>query len=123
MARTSDKGPGGPGRGRRANICSFCGKSQADAGPIVEGPDNVRICSACIDLCRNIVRQEQRKHGLARPTFSGQIHAPRQIKEYLDQYVIGEDRAKRVLSVAVYSHYKRLSVAEDSSVELEKSHE
>ena len=121
MARTNDKGPSGPGRGKRGNICSFCGKNQTDAGPIVEGPDNVRICSACIDLCRNIVRQEQRKHGLARSTFSGQIHSPKQIKEHLDQYVIGQDRAKRVLSVAVYSHYKRLSVAEDSSVELEKS--
>jgi len=81
----------------------------------------VRICSACIDLCRNIVRQEQRKHGLDRPTFTGQIHSPRQIKEYLDQYVIGQDRSKRVLSVAVHNHYKRLSVAEDSSVELDKS--
>lgn len=121
MARTNDKGPGGTGRGKRGNVCSFCGKSQADAGPIVEGPDNVRICSACIDLCRNIVRQEQRKHGLGRPTFAGQIHPPREIKEFLDQYVIGQDRAKRVLSVAVHNHYKRLSVAEDSSVELDKS--
>ena len=121
MARTKDKGPGGPGRSKRGSICSFCGKSQADAGPIVEGPDNVRICSACIELCRNIVRQEQRKHGLARPTFSGQMHPPRQIKEYLDQYVIGQERSKRVLSVAVHNHYKRLSVAEDSAVELDKS--
>ena len=121
MPSNGGKKSGGPGRDKRANICSFCGKGQTDVGPIVEGPDNVRICGACIDLCRNIIRQEQRKHGLKKTGFTGELHAPRQIKEFLDQYVIGQDRAKRVLSVAVHNHYKRLSMAEDDSVELDKS--
>ena len=121
MARTDDKNHGGTSRGRHGGVCSFCGKSQTDTGPIVEGPGNVRICGSCIDLCRSIVRQEQHKHGLGRPAFAGQIPPPREIKEFLDQYVIGQDRAKRVLSVAVHNHYKRLSVGEDSSIELDKS--
>jgi len=121
VARTDDKNHGGTSRGRHGGVCSFCGKSQTDTGPIVEGPGNVRICGSCIDLCRSIVRQEQHKHGLGRPAFAGQIPPPREIKEFLDQYVIGQDRAKRVLSVAVHNHYKRLSVGEDSSIELDKS--
>ena len=121
MASSGGKRIGGPGRDRRANVCSFCGKGQSDVGPIVEGPDNVRICGACIDLCRNIIRQEHRKQGLKRTGFAGELHAPREIKEFLDEYVIGQDRAKRVLSVAVHNHYKRLSMREDDSVELDKS--
>lgn len=121
MASNDKKKGGGSGKDRRANVCSFCGKSQSDVGPIIEGPDNVRICGACIDLCRNIIRQEQRKQGLKKTGFSGELHKPREIKEFLDEYVIGQDHAKRVLSVAVHNHYKRLSVSDDSSVELDKS--
>ena len=121
MAQKKGNNTSGPGKGKRANICSFCGKGQADVGPIVEGPDNVRICGACTDLCRSIIRQEQRKHGLKTSGFTGQLHSPRQIKEFLDQYVIGQDRAKRVLGVAVHNHYKRLTMTEDDSVELDKS--
>ncbi len=89
---------------------------------MVEGPNDIYICSNCTDLCQNIFRQERRRVSIARPLFSA-IPAPRQIKEFLDQYVIGQDLAKKALSVAVHNHYKRLTQIDDENapVELEKS--
>jgi ATP-dependent Clp protease ATP-binding subunit ClpX len=102
--------------------CSFCGKTSREVGPMVEGPGDVYICSNCTDLCQNIFRQERRRVQSARPLFSS-IPTPRQIKEFLDQYVIGQEAAKRALSVAVHNHYKRLTQVEneDCPVELDKS--
>ncbi len=120
-------GPGGSGgdggfRGRKVTTCSFCGKTSREVGAMVEGPGDVYICSNCTDLCQNIFRQEKRRVQSARPLFST-IPPPRQIKEFLDQYVIGQEHAKRALSVAVHNHYKRLTQAEneDAPVELDKS--
>ena len=104
---TSTNPPGGF-RGRRVTTCSFCGKSSRDVGPMVEGPSDVYICANCVDLAHNIIRQEKRKLTSAQPLFTS-IPSPRQIKEYLDQYVVGQDYAKRALAVAVHNHYKRLS--------------
>jgi ATP-dependent Clp protease ATP-binding subunit ClpX len=90
---------------------------------MVEGPGDVYICAACVDLCHNIIKQEKRKTGPAR-YLSGSIPPPRQIKEFLDQYVIGQERAKRALSVAVHNHYKRLAhadSADEDDVEIDKS--
>ena len=89
---------------------------------MVEGPNDIYICSNCTDLCQNIFRQERRRVTSARPLFSD-IPAPRQIKEFLDQYVIGQDQAKKALAVAVHNHYKRLTQIEneDAPVELDKS--
>src|SRR5215472_4628737 len=102
--------PGGGFRGRRVTTCSFCGKSSRDVGPMVEGPSDVYICANCVDLAHNIIRQEKRKmSSTAAPSFSS-IPSPRQIKEFLDQYVIGQDFAKKGLSVAVHNHYKRLTL-------------
>src|SRR5438309_9678039 len=98
-------------RGRRITTCSFCGKSSRDVGPMVEGPSDVYICANCVDLAHNIIRQEKRKLSSAAPMFSS-IPSPRQIKEYLDQYVVGQEYAKKALSVAVHNHYKRLSTHE-----------
>ena len=110
-------------RGAASKVCSFCGRSGREAGPVVEGPKNVYICANCVDLCHTIIRQERRR--VAEPALSlDSIPAPRQIKEFLEQYVIGQDHAKRVLSVAVHNHYKRLAFAvedDDSAVELDKS--
>jgi ATP-dependent Clp protease ATP-binding subunit ClpX len=121
-------GPGGPGnppppgnpqnppggfRGRRITTCSFCGKSSRDVGPMVEGPNDVYICANCVDLAHNIIRQEKRKLTASQPLFSS-IPSPRQIKDFLDQYVVGQPYAKKALSVAVHNHYKRLSTAESS---------
>src|SRR5262245_8006529 len=102
-------GGGGGFRGRRVTTCSFCGKSSRDVGPMVEGPSDVYICANCVDLAHNIIRQEKRKLSSAGAPALGQIPSPRQIKEYLDQYVIGQNYAKKALSVAVHNHYKRLS--------------
>ncbi|MHC4218627.1 MAG: ATP-dependent Clp protease ATP-binding subunit ClpX [Planctomycetota bacterium] len=118
-----DGGGGGGGfRGRKVTTCSFCGKTSREVGPMVEGPNDIYICSNCTDLCQNIFRQERRRVSSARPLFSA-IPAPRQIKEFLDQYVIGQDQAKKALAVAVHNHYKRLTQIEneDAPVELDKS--
>ena len=115
---------GGDGgfRGRKVTTCSFCGKTSREVGPMVEGPNDIYICSNCTDLCQNIFRQERRRVSSARPMFSA-IPAPRQIKDFLDQYVIGQDFAKKSLSVAVHNHYKRLTQIdnEEAGVELDKS--
>src|SRR3954462_8181212 len=118
--RPPTKGGGGgnlpPGgfRGRRVTTCSFCGKSSRDVGPMVEGPSDVYICANCVDLAHNIIRQEKRKLTSAGPLFST-IPAPRQIKEFLDQYVVGQDHAKKALSVAVHNHYKRLTTIDPNN--------
>src|SRR3954463_16211350 len=107
----SGGGGGGGFRGRRVTTCSFCGKSSRDVGPMVEGPSDVYICANCVDLAPNIIRQEKRKLSSTQPLFST-IPSPRQIKEFLDQYVVGQEYAKKALSVAVHNHYKRLSTHE-----------
>src|SRR3989454_2406610 len=104
--------PPGGFRGRRVTTCSFCGKSSRDVGPMVEGPSDVYICANCVDLAHNIIRQEKRKLSSTGAPQLGQIPSPRQIKEYLDQYVIGQEYAKKALAVAVHNHYKRLSTIE-----------
>ena len=120
----SGSGGGGDGgfRGRKVTTCSFCGKTSREVGPMVEGPSDVYICTNCTDLCQNIFKQERRRVTGSRPQL-GQIPSPRQMKEFLDQYVIGQENAKRALSVAVHNHYKRLSQLENeqSQVELDKS--
>ena len=124
----SGGGSGGSGgddggfRGRRVTTCSFCGKTSREVGPMVEGPNEIYVCSNCTDLCQNIFKQERRRITAASPAFTS-ILTPRQINEYLEQYIIGQDRAKRSLSVAVHNHYKRLSQLDnaDRDVELDKS--
>jgi ATP-dependent Clp protease ATP-binding subunit ClpX len=127
-----DSGPhSGPGstagsetgfRGRKVTTCSFCGKTSREVGPMVEGPNDVYICCNCTDLCQNIFKQERRRVSASRHTL-GTIPSPRQLREFLDQYVIGQDYAKKALSVAVHAHYKRLSQIdnEEAPVELDKS--
>src|SRR5438270_6669522 len=111
----SNTPPGGGFRGRRVTTCSFCGKSSRDVGPMVEGPSDVYICANCVDLAHNIIRQEKRKLSSSSAPSFGQIPSPRQIKEFLDAYVIGQEFAKKGLSVAVHNHYKRLSVSDSNS--------
>lgn len=102
-------------------FCSFCRKSYRDVGPLVEGPGDVYICGECIDLCQSILEQEKRRRGDTKQLFN-KIAKPREIVESLNEYVIGQESAKRVLAVAVHNHYKRLSLDwEGSDVEIEKS--
>jgi ATP-dependent Clp protease ATP-binding subunit ClpX len=100
-------------------LCSFCGKSQRQVKKLIAGP-GVYICDECIDLCNEIIDEEL----VAPPTFDiSSLPKPREIYGVLDEYVIGQESAKRTLSVAVYNHYKRVQMmhAEDAEIELQKS--
>lgn len=103
--------------------CSFCGKSQHEVTKLIAGPQ-VFICNECISLCQDIIREEIGQSSIAEAQAAGanRLPLPTEIRENLDQYVIGQDRAKKILAVAVYNHYKRLSskMAADD-VELSKS--
>jgi ATP-dependent Clp protease ATP-binding subunit ClpX len=112
---------GAGGTTKKNAFCSFCRKSYRDVGPLVEGPGDVYICGECIDLCQSILDQEKRRRGTSKQLFTA-IPSPREIVSHLDQYVIGQAHAKRVLAVAVHSHYKRLNLgSEGSDVEVDKS--
>lgn len=106
---------------RTKAICSFCGRSGSQADTLIEGPNKVFICPECVDLCRNIIQQNRRKSGKNVPELTD-LPKPREIKEYLDEYVIGQEHAKKYISVAVHNHYKRLLHSDsDSDVEIDKS--
>ena len=112
MAKGSD-------RGHSSLVCSFCGKSQEEVRKLIAGPE-VYICDECIDLCNDIIMEEVEDEHTS--SGSAAIPKPREIRAFLDQYVIGQDRAKKILSVAVYNHYKRLeSQSAKAEVELQKS--
>lgn len=108
-----------PPDGRR---CSFCSRTEAEVQRLIAGPDGVFICNECVGLCRDILDGEASRptraemHPTGRPSLS-----PRAIFGRLDEYVVGQDHAKRVLSVAVYNHYKRIASRDKTGVELEKS--
>jgi len=128
MSDDDDKTSEGSGKGfkgKRVTRCSFCNKSSDEAGPMVEGPENVYICAACTELCQNIFKQEEDRRVPAEPPSLDEVPTPRELKMFLDQYVIGQERAKRILSVVVHMHYKRLNAASEAEekrgVELEKS--
>ena len=108
------------GSGEKLLYCSFCGKSQHEVKKLIAGP-SVFICDECIELCNDIIRDEI----AAEPAGSSkrELPAPKEIRELLDQYVIGQDSAKKILAVAVYNHYKRIRYQEKGSdgIELSKS--
>jgi len=100
--------------------CSFCGKHQSEVQKLIAGP-NVYICDECIELCNEIVREEGGGHGQAEEVRPASLK-PMEIKAHLDSYVIGQEYAKKVLSVAVHNHYKRIDAPPDNEqVELQKS--
>ena len=102
--------------------CSFCGKNQDQVRKMIAGSNGVYICDECIELCSEILEEELGNEEEERPDFSGiNLLKPKEIKEFLDDYVIGQDEAKKVLSVAVYNHYKRILAEQDLGVELQKS--
>lgn len=98
--------------------CSFCGKSQDEVKKLIAGP-TVYICDECVELCNDIIAEEYEREEASKAT---QIPKPAEIKSILDQYVIGQERAKKILSVAVHNHYKRIEMKLDKNdVELQKS--
>lgn len=105
--------------------CTFCARSQEDVERLIAGPDNVFICNFCVELCSNLLNgdaEAAEKPEAAEAVEFEMLLSPREIKERLDEYVIGQQAAKRVLSVAVYNHYKRIQSAHDpKGVELDKS--
>ncbi|CUB00601.1 ATP-dependent Clp protease ATP-binding subunit ClpX [Thiomonas bhubaneswarensis] len=107
--------------GEKTLYCSFCGKSQHEVKKLIAGP-SVFICDECIDLCNEIIRDEVTAVDSHGKVASADLPTPSEIKAILDQYVIGQEAAKRILAVAVYNHYKRLKhIGQTSDVELAKS--
>ena len=107
------------GRPEEKIRCSFCGKTQDQVRKMIAGSNNVYICDECIELCGEILEEEL---GEEEPDFSGiNLLKPKEMKAILDDYIIGQDEAKKVLSVAVYNHYKRILSKKGSDIELQKS--
>ncbi len=101
--------------------CSFCGKSQEQVRKMVAGPSGIYICDECVEICNDIVTEELEEFDYDAADFDFNLLKPIEIKNFLDDYVIGQEEAKKVLSVAVYNHYKRIMAPKDLGVELQKS--
>ncbi len=111
-----------PGRMDDKIRCSFCGKTQDQVRKLIAGSNNVFICDECIDLCAEILEEELDGQEQVSEEF-GEINLlkPKEVKKFLDEYVIGQDQAKKVLSVAVYNHYKRITSRKNMDVDVQKS--
>mgnify|MGYP004623061899 CR=1 FL=1 len=112
------------GRNEEKYRCSFCGKSQGQVRKLIAGPKGAYICDECVDICAEIIEEEfenEEEAGTAEETEQINLLKPEELKAFLDDYVIGQDQAKKVLSVAVYNHYKRIMAGDDLGVELQKS--
>ena len=105
--------------------CSFCGKTQDQVRKLIAGPNGAYICDECVDICAEIIDEElendEAAGEVAEPEEQINLLKPEELKAFLDDYVIGQDQAKKVLSVAVYNHYKRIMAGDDLGVELQKS--
>ncbi|MDD5180040.1 MAG: ATP-dependent Clp protease ATP-binding subunit ClpX [Gallionellaceae bacterium] len=107
-------------KGDKLLYCSFCGKSQHEVRKLIAGP-SVFVCDECIELCNDIIREETPSGGALGKTDKNDLPVPHDICKHLDEYVIGQEQAKKILSVAVYNHYKRLKSTAKDGVELSKS--
>lgn len=99
--------------------CSFCNKSQDQVRKLIAGPNGAYICDECVDICAEIIEEEFEDIPVENQEIN--LLKPKEIKEFLDEYVIGQDEAKKVLSVAVYNHYKRIMSGQNLDVEIQKS--
>ena len=107
--------------GERKVRCSFCNKSEDQVRKLVAGPDGVYICDECIEICAEIVEEEMEDGYELENEYGINLIKPRDIKNFLDDYVIGQDEAKKALAVAVYNHYKRITAPRNMGVEIQKS--
>ncbi len=111
-----------PGRIDDRVRCSFCGKSQDQVRKLIAGMNNVFICDECVELCSEILEEEMDDNEYSAPDLDGiNLLKPKEIKEFLDEYVIGQEQAKKALSVAVYNHYKRITSLQETDVDVQKS--
>ena len=119
----SKSGNDNGGMGKKSSAyCSFCNKNYREVGPLVEGPGDVYICGECIDLCQTILAQERRKRGGGSARTSSKVLSPKEIVAKLSEHIVGQEHAKKVLSVAVHNHYKRLiNRDEGNDVTLDKA--
>lgn len=101
--------------------CSFCNKTQAQVRKMIAGPNGAYICDECVDICTEIIEEEFEYDDQRRELDDINLLTPEEMKAFLDDYVIGQDDAKKVLSVAVYNHYKRILAGQNLGVELQKS--
>ena len=101
--------------------CSFCGKSQEQVRKLIAGPNGAYICDVCVDICAEFIEEEFEEEDEEQVEEQINLLKPEELKNFLDEYVIGQDNAKKVLSVAVYNHYKRILAGTDLDVELQKS--
>ena len=101
--------------------CSFCGKSGEQVRKLIAGPSGVYICDECIDVCAEIIDEEFEKEDFGQEEDEINLLKPEEIKKFLDDYVIGQEQAKKALAVAVYNHYKRIMLGKNLDVELQKS--
>ena len=101
--------------------CSFCGKTQEQVKKLIAGPNGTYICDSCVGICAEIIDEELNDHLVQEMSDEINLLKPQEIKAILDEYVIGQEEAKKVLSVAVYNHYKRVLAGGSSNVELQKS--
>ncbi|KKK81021.1 hypothetical protein LCGC14_2817650, partial [marine sediment metagenome] len=107
-------------KSRTTYTCSFCGKNQDQVRRLIAGPGAVYICDECVELCREIIQEDKPNPSRSKLPLQ-RIPPPKVIYEQLSEYVVGQEQAKKVLSVAVYNHYKRIGAAPNREVELEKS--
>ncbi len=111
-----------PGRMDDRIRCSFCGKSQDQVKKLIAGMNNVFICDECVELCSEILEEEMDDYDSSGLDLDGiNLLKPKEIKEFLDEYVVGQEQAKKALSVAVYNHYKRITSMKESEVDVQKS--
>ena len=110
-----------PGKNGEKIRCSFCNKTEDQVRKLIAGPNGVYICDECIEICSEIVEEEMEEEGIAEEIAEINLLKPMEIKEFLDEYVIGQDEAKKTLAVAVYNHYKRITSGKYLDVELQKS--
>lgn len=101
--------------------CSFCGKTEDQVHKLIAGPDGAYICDECVEICSEIIQEEMEEEYAQVDSDEINLMKPKEIKAFLDEYVIGQDEAKKALSVAVYNHYKRVLSGDTSDVELQKS--